>query len=238
MLPMLRIAPYISGGWEVAVTGLRPRTNGFRADILAGRILPGQRLLSTELTARYETSVGGMREGLSRLVEQGLVLSNPGHGFRVRQVDIDDLNDLTQARLDIETLTLRRALAAGDLAWESRLLAAHHVLEGTPQLSPEDHHSVTEEWASAHAAFHAVLLEACPSRRLRDIASSLRDAAELYRRWSRHLGREDGRDIPSEHRDLLDAALRRDTVAAIALLGRHIEHTTRVLLEVDPRPFD
>ena len=197
-----------------------------RTDILTGRLLPGQRLLTTDLTARYGVSVGALREGLSRLAEQGLVISEPHHGFRVRPVDRDDLIDLTEARREIETLVLRRAILRGDLAWESRLLAAHHVLEGTPQLSGEDPPRVNEDWAAAHTHFHAVLLEACPNRHLRDMAASLRDASELYRRWSRLLGREDDRDIPAEHRALLEAALQRDAARAEQLLAQHIEKTT------------
>ena len=48
-----------------------------RSDILTGRLLPGQRLPFAELGTRYATSVGVLREALSRLVEQGLVQSEP-----------------------------------------------------------------------------------------------------------------------------------------------------------------
>lgn len=201
-----------------------------RGDILAGRLLPGQRLQFNELSARYLTSVGVLREALSRLVEQGLVISEPQQGFHVVPVSPDDLRDLTAARVEIETMTLRRALEAGDLAWESRLVAAHHILFGTPQLDPDDPRRVSESWSSAHAMFHEVLLEACPIRRLREIARSLRDASELYRRWSRHLGSELDRDIPGEHHGLLDAAIRRDVETATELLTRHIEYTTNAVL--------
>lgn len=201
-----------------------------RRDILAGRLLPGQRLQFNELNTRYQMSVGVLREALSRLVEQGLVISEPQQGFRVVPVSPDDLQDLTAARVQIETMALRLALGSGDLAWESRLVAAHHVLDGTPQLSTDDPHRVSEAWASAHARFHEVLLEACEIRRLREIAASLRDAAELYRRWSRHLGSEDDRDIPGEHEALLRAALSRDVESATTLLTEHIEYTTNAVL--------
>ena len=36
-----------------------------RADILTGRLLPGQRLPFADLSVRYETSVGVLREALS-----------------------------------------------------------------------------------------------------------------------------------------------------------------------------
>jgi DNA-binding GntR family transcriptional regulator len=201
-----------------------------RRDILSGRLLPGQRLQFAELSARYTSSVGALREALSRLAEQGLVISEPQQGFRVVPVSPEDLRDLTAARVEIETMALRRALAAGDLAWEARLVAAHHILDGTPQLSAEDPRRVTEEWAVAHRDFHEVLLEGCDIRRVREMAASLRDAAELYRRWSRYLGSEQDRDISGEHEELLRAALKRDADRAVALLTKHIEYTTRAVL--------
>lgn len=201
-----------------------------RSDILTGHFLPGQRLLFTELSARYGASVGVLREGLSRLAEQGLVVSQPQQGFHVTPVIPDDLKDLTEARVEIETLAFRKAMEAGDLTWEARLVAAHHMLDGTPELTDSDPHRVNEDWAVAHTAFHRVLLEACPNRRLREFASSLRDASEVYRRWSRHLGGEQGRDIPGEHRALLTAALQRDIPGGVALLAQHIEYTTNAVL--------
>ena len=200
-----------------------------RADILTGRLLPGQRLPFADLSERYSTSVGVLREALSRLVEQGLVLAEPQLGFRVTPVSEEDLEDLTNTRIDIETLCLRYAIAHGDLAWESRLVAAFHTLAHTPELASTEPPTVNEEWAAAHAAFHAAILAGCPSRRLLDFAVSLRDASELYRRWSRHLGNETTRDIAGEHLALRDAILARDADAAAAALAQHIQYTTQAL---------
>ncbi len=205
-----------------------------RADILTGRLLPGQRLPFADLSVRYETSVGVLREALSRLVEQGLVLAEPQLGFRVTRVSEEDLADLTNTRIDIETLCLRHAITHGDLAWESRLVAAFHTLAHTPELAATDPPTVNEDWAAAHAAFHAAILDGCPSRRLREIAASLRDTSELYRRWSRHLGNETTRDIAGEHLALREAVLARDVERATAALSQHIEYTTRALLAAAP----
>ena len=205
-----------------------------RGDILTGRLLPGQRLPFADLGTRYSTSVGVLREALSRLVEQGLVQSEPQLGFRVTSVSEEDLRDLTNTRIDIETLCLRHAIDHGDLAWESRLVAAFHTLAHTPELVSTQPPTVNEDWATAHAAFHASILEGCPSRRLREIAGSLRDASELYRRWSRHLGSEDTRDIAGEHQALRDAVLARDVTRAEAALAKHIEYTTRALVASAP----
>jgi DNA-binding GntR family transcriptional regulator len=209
-----------------------------RTDILTGRLLPGQRLPFADLGDRYSTSVGVLREALSRLVEQGLVLSEPQLGYRVTPVSEEDLRDLTDARIDVETLCLRRAIESGDLAWESRVVAAYHTLDRTPELAAGaegvEPRRVNEDWATAHAAFHAAILDGCPTRRLREVAASLRDAAELYRRWSRSLGGEDHRDIPGEHRALRDAVLARDVDAATKALAAHIEYTTQALIKSAP----
>ena len=66
-----------------------------RSDILAGHLTPGAKLPFAELVARYGGSTSVIREGLTRLVEQGLVQAEPQHGFRVVPLSISDLDDLT-----------------------------------------------------------------------------------------------------------------------------------------------
>ncbi len=203
-----------------------------RADILTGRLRPGSRLPFAELCTRYGTSVGVVREGLSRLCEQDLVVAEPQQGYRVKSVSAQDLQHLTDARVQIETLVLRSAITSADVAWESSVLAAHHTLARTPLQDPQDPQRMTEAWAAAHADYHARLLSGCPNPRLRAIALALRDSAELYRRWSVPIGHDNARDIASEHEELLAAALARDTERATGALTEHLQRTARVLLDV------
>lgn len=201
-----------------------------RVDILAGHLRPGTRLRPAELAQEYAVSMSVVREALARLAEQELVNWVPQTGFSVVPLSLDDLADLTDVRLDIEVLAFRYAVQRGDLAWEGRVLAAQHTLERTRQFDPDDPDRFTEDWATAHADFHTALLEGCNSRRLLDIAAQLRDGAELYRRWSHALAHDVERDIPSEHRTLVQAVLDRNEAAAAQGLASHIRHTTDVLL--------
>jgi DNA-binding GntR family transcriptional regulator len=200
-----------------------------RADIIAGRLAPGTRLLFAEMTKRYEASTGVLREALPRLVEQGLVVSQPQIGFRVVSLSISDLRQLTEARVAIETLVLRQSVTHGDLAWETAVLAAHHLLVRTPQLGEGE--ELTDDWIRAHATFHRMLLSGSPNRRMRNIADSLRDSAEVYRGWSSPFGRKHDRDVAAEHRQLLDTALARNAEDAATVLIRHIELSTELLIE-------
>ena len=212
-----------------AITRAEQVYSQLRADILSGRLLPGTKLRFAELTERYECSTSVVREGLTRLAEQGLVQSEPQHGFHVTPVSADDLEDLTTARCVLEGLVLRLSIENGDIAWESEVVAAHHALDRTPMESQGDPVVMTEDWTLAHSRFHAALLGACPNQRLRTMALSLRDAAELYRRWSRPVGHDDHRDVRGEHRALVDAAVRGDATEAVRLLDEHLRRTTRAL---------
>lgn len=202
-----------------------------RRDILGGRLLPGERLSPSLVAERYGVSLGVVREALTRLAEQGLVVSEPQQGFSVIPLSRADLLDLTATRLEIETLALRRSVERGDVEWQSRLVATHYVLEHTGQLDPDEPRALSDGWARAHHDFHHLLLAACGSKRLLEIADSLRDSAEVYRRWSTPLDGRTAGDIAREHRAILDAVQAGDADRAAAELARHISHTTEVLVE-------
>jgi DNA-binding GntR family transcriptional regulator len=93
-----------------------------------------------------------------------------------------------------------------------------------------------EDWVAAHQRFHEALIAACPNQRLRAIASTLRNAAELYRHWSRQAESATSvRDIGDEHRRLVEAVLARDAHEAVRLLELHLRKTAETLIDRDIR---
>jgi DNA-binding GntR family transcriptional regulator len=200
-----------------------------RADLLSCRILPGSRLKIQELCTRLSVSLGAIREALSRLTSEGLVVAEPQRGFRAAPISPEDLSDLTRVRIDIEALCLRRAIALGDVDWEARLVAAFHRLSRTPERAPSDPVRSNDEWAAAHAAFHLALVEGCGSPWLLRLHSQLYDQSERYRRLSVSLARQ-ARKIGDEHQAIMEAALGRDADKAVALVTAHMTETTNILL--------
>jgi DNA-binding GntR family transcriptional regulator len=204
-----------------------------RVDILTGRFAPGSRLRFADLTARYGASGTVVREGLSRLAELGLVVAHPQQGFRVTPLSVSDLIDLTAARCDIEGITLRHAVLNGDLRWESDVVAATHTLERTGARMVVDRDgdrssAVSIAWAAARRGYHVALLAGCPNLRLQAFASTMRDAAELYRAWMPPLARD--QDPTVEHRAVVDAALARDAELAVELLRQHVQGMTDLMI--------
>jgi len=200
-----------------------------RADLLACRILPGKRLKIQELCTRFSVSLGAIREALSRLTSEGLVVAEPQRGFRAAPISAHDLVDLTMVRVKIESLCLRRAIARGDVAWESRLVAAAHRLARTPERAPDDPARSNEDWAEAHAAFHLALLDGCNSPWLLYLHALLYAQSERYRRLSVPFAAK-RRNVNKEHRGIVAATLARDAKLAVRLLAAHLEATTHILL--------
>lgn len=203
-----------------------------RADLLACRIVPGSRLKIQELCARLSVSLGAIREALSRLTSDGLVISEPQRGFRAAPISLADLRDLTMVRIEVESLCLKRAIEVGTVEWEAGLVAAFHRLSRTPERAATDPMRSDDDWADAHAAFHAALVEGGDSPWLLRLHSQLYAQSERYRRLSIPLGAGD-RDVGKEHQDILEMVLKRDADGAIALLTRHLSTTTEILLEAD-----
>jgi DNA-binding GntR family transcriptional regulator len=199
-----------------------------RSDLLNGQLQPGQRLKLVALGERFGVSLSVIREALTRLTEQGLVVLSPQRGFSVRPLTPQDLTDLTKVRVQIEVLALRDAIERGDVAWETGIVSTHHALARTPMVLPDGR--LNDEWSEIHRSFHQALLCGCDSPRLRAIADSLRESADLYRQWSWSLGKDLARNPAREHKRLMQLALARDADATVEVLTAHIERASAVLM--------
>ena len=206
-----------------------------RADLLACRFEPDQRLNIVELCETLGVSLGAVREALSRLTSDGLVVAEPHRGFRVAQVSTGDLQDLYRARIEIEGLCLRRSIEVGKLPWESSVVAAYYTLSRTPEYVMQNGAQVRDDWLQRHADFHAALVSGCDNAWLLRIRSQLFDHAQRYRRLSVSLSRTK-RNVDKEHKEIMDAALARDAERAVALMSEHLRLTTKLLLKSIPDP--
>ena len=200
-----------------------------RSDILHGRHPPGERLKISELAASLNVSPGAIREALSRLSSEQLVISRDQRGFVVAPLSLDDLEDLSDLRCEIEEIALRRSVARGDVDWEAGILAAGHRLQSTPLLSGDAFPSLAPEWLARHAAFHAALVSNCGCKRMLELHASLYEQFERYRGLSVN-NVERAKTVPKEHQELVEAALARDANKLVALMLSHLRKTTKFII--------
>ncbi|MFO3720622.1 FCD domain-containing protein [Pseudomonas sp. HLMP] len=141
----------------------------------------------------------------------------------------EEIRDITRTRLLIECQALAESIRNGDLEWESQLIAAHHRLDRLPIVEGSER-LMKPEWENAHEVFHQALIANCRSPWLLRLSRLLRDQTARYRMLSLHYTDGATRDVPGEHRAILEAALARDVDKACALLQEHYETTTRNVL--------
>ena len=190
-----------------------------RADILAGRLAPGQKLKLDGLRDGYGVGVGTLRETLSRLVVERFVVAEGQRGFEVAPFSAADLHELAELRLLLEGHALGHAFAAGDVEWEARIVAAHHRLGQLEDRLRAGDGAALEAWRGFDARFHQTLISACGSRTLMATHAAVFDRYSRYQNLA--LGFR-GDVAVEEHRALLQCALKRDAAAARDILAAHI----------------
>ena len=173
-----------------------------RNDILMGTLRPNERLKIQALSDRYAIGATAVREALSRLVTDGLVDSEDQKGFCVAPVSQDDLIDLTETRIAVEEMAIRKAIAQGDVEWEAQVLSSYHRLSRTPEPTTLANHAA---WALAHRQFHESLVAQCGSPWLLRLCAMMYDKSERYRNLAERSTRPDERDTATEHRELMES---------------------------------
>jgi GntR family carbon starvation induced transcriptional regulator len=189
------------------------------ADILTGRVAPGDWLRLPALAEAYGVSLSPLREALARLVGSGLVLQESQRGFRVAPISAEDLADLVRLRVRIETEALLASMAAADASWEGALLAAQHRLFRHPRAAER---LLDEAWEVAHRDFHFALIAGCGSPRTLAFCGTLYDHFDRYRRLGVLSAGRHPR-LTGSHQAIVAAALAGEAEQAAALLRAHIE---------------
>ena len=189
-----------------------------RDDIIFGRIAPGAKLRLDRMRTGYGVGIGTLREILSRLSAEGLVVAEGQRGFEVPPVTAQNLRELAELRMLLESHALEQSFAAGDMEWEGRVVAAYHKLDVMERRMLAGARE-TELWKRYDGEFHQALISACGSREL------MRAHANAFDRYLRYLMIAlcfRGEAAAAEHRRLRDYALARDAAGAIATLRQHI----------------
>lgn len=197
-----------------------------RADILSTSLPPGMKLRFDDLREAYGVGLSPLREALSRLAENRLVVATGQRGFRVPSVSVKDILDIAMVRKEVEGLALRLSIKNGDDAWEARVVAARHKVALLEKAGKNVAESV---WESRHREFHLTLVSACNSECLLHLHGLLTDQFDRYRRLSAQ-SRLPNAPRSLIHQRILDAALGRNADLAVKLLADHIDEAAKLIV--------
>lgn len=203
-----------------------------KTDIILGRHLPGEKLRVEHLKRQYGVSSGTLREALTMLIADRLVVAEGQRGFRVKPVSAEDLIDLNRIRILLEKDAIAQSISHGDEEWEGNVVSSFHILSrATKALSTSPGDKVLfDEWERRHRSFHIALFSAAPSEWTQYFLTIAYQQFERYRHMfhvlTQGMAREHReREVDKEHTEILDAVLSKDATAAANLLESHLVRT-------------
>ena len=202
-----------------------------RADIIEGRLLPGCKLRVEHLKEDYDVGAGTLREALSLLVSDALVYNEGQRGFRVSPISLDDLEDLTNQRVLLETEALRQSIRHGDARWEAELRDSYDAMT---RLRDSSGHIDTQQFEQCNKRFHEALIAGYHSPWTKYLLGLLNRHSERYRYMTLQLVAEHTieRNVDEEHEIIFRAAIARQDARAALALESHVRITCDLIRQV------
>lgn len=182
--------------------------------IIQGKLTPGEKLKIETLKPLLDSGASPIREALSLLTSDQLVERIDQRGFRVAPVSAAQFREILTLRCQMDIIGLKSSIESGDNEWEDNLSVAHEKLS----LATRDD---TERYEPLHKIFHTTLISACGSPILLRYSTQLYDLNIRYRYLAGKSGSYSSRNIEQEHKDILQAALDRNSELAVSLLTSH-----------------
>ncbi|RAZ84799.1 GntR family transcriptional regulator [Mesorhizobium hawassense] len=192
------------------------------AQLMSLKIPPGGRITVENLVRELGVSQTPIREALSRLEAQGLVVKTHLIGYSAApQMDRSGLEQLYDLRMLVEPFGAARA--AEQMTDES-IAALETIDQDMRRSRPEDARSAYSHFAQSDGAFHDMIAVGSGNNLIQDTLARLHTHVHLFRLYFHSRATTDANN---EHARIIKAIKRRDAKGAEAAMRDHIERSRR-----------
>ncbi len=197
-----------------------------RQDIISGALKPGEKLRVAHLQKKYEISASTLREAISRLVSEYLVSAEGQRGYKVSDINIDELKDITDLRVLIEVKAVRESVRHGSDEWKQQLTEVFNQLSQFEQpINPDK----SQQWEYYNSQFHQLLSNGKPSPWTLRTLKLLSQHSERYRHLAIKISKNK-RDVHAEHTTIYEAVMAGNELRAALATEDHIRTTTEQII--------
>ncbi|WP_243228742.1 GntR family transcriptional regulator [Microbacterium sp. CIAB417] len=191
-------------------------TDELRAAIHSGELAPGERLVERRLAAQLGVSHIPVREALTRLSEERLVVREPRRGARVAELTARDLEEISSLRIVLEQFMATRVQERWNAESAARLGA---VVDAMSRAEPGDIAEVLRQ----DQLFHATLAELADHRFLDEVSAQLRGRiAGFLHAANAALDPAEQQQHVHSHQQILDAIASGDPDRARDVIAAHV----------------
>jgi phosphonate utilization transcriptional regulator len=183
--------------------------------ILSGELAPGDKLTEEEIAGNLNVSRGPVREAFRALESAGLVRTEKNRGVFVREISVDDADEIYEVRAGLDEL-IGRLLAERILP--PQLAELRELLKKMQKAARE---RSVEDYYPLNVRFHDLLAEFTGNRTLLAHYRRLVNELHLYRRETLARGADSFPISTREHSAIVDALARRDPDRAGKLMYEH-----------------
>jgi len=195
--------------------------------IISGQLEPGAKISEQGLAASLGVSRGPLREAIRRLEGRKLLERTPNVGVRVKQLSLNDLNEILQVREALEGLAC--SLAAINMP-DATIAALKKMLDSHgKQKSVQENTGYYDE--TKNLDFHFTIVDGSGNERLKQMLAG--DLHYLLRVYRHRADPKPGRaaHVLEEHRAIVAALEARDPEAADKAMREHLRHARRYVEE-------
>ena len=196
-----------------------------REDILTQNIESGQKLTLQSLKDRFEVSHTPIRDALTRLVEDDLVIYYSNVGIKVVKPTANDAREIFQLSGDLDCLALRYCMQGSHLGELSIEMST--IIDQSRQYLQEQKF---DDWRELSDRFHLVFYQFADNSRLERAAEKLRAQitllSNLYQIENQYI-----ENIQKDHESVNFAIQNQDYEKALALLREHLDNDLSYAIE-------
>ena len=185
-----------------------------RAAILDGSVPPGGQLREAHIAADLGISRSPLREALTRLEEEGLVVKIPFRGAFVVEVSAHDVAEIASIRLRVEPYAMELSMEA--LRGRERPLLMRTIEDLARATADNDIPASID----AHLRFHRLFYDLSGHSILQNLWSGWESKLRLYLSVD-HRSYSDVQDISREHERLVACVLEGDVDGFRQEVARH-----------------
>lgn len=198
-----------------------------RKAIIKGELAPGERVNELKLTKELALSRSPVREAIRILAAEGLLTIEPHRGAHVRPVSDEDLEEIFDVRLMIESHGLRRGQR---LTPEAIVPLRTAVDEARSALRID----AFEPWHRASLRFHDGLVALAANRHLTRLHEELKVSLRRYQISIIRLPGQAERS-QAEHEAILESLDQGKIDQAVSLVNAHITNLKEAVLKAMAR---